>query len=202
MKKIKQNKGFTLAELLVVVAIIGVLVAVAIPIFTGQLEKSRDAVTVANLRSAYAEAQTAYMTEKSSRNAKYIPAGGVITKIRTVTTKVDTVEVSGVVAQGEKDNYFSELAKSLPFNKKMEGCKEMDYDHGTYTVIFEYETNGEIIRVRCEEGKDKEINNNDTSVIDQITEKVTAMEWLDLINVNNIYINIDVGLLLKDKTGR
>ena len=37
----KKKKGFTLAELLVVVAIIGVLVAVSIPIFSKQLEKSR-----------------------------------------------------------------------------------------------------------------------------------------------------------------
>ena len=36
----KNNKGFTLAELLIVVAIIAVLVAIAIPVFTSQLEKS------------------------------------------------------------------------------------------------------------------------------------------------------------------
>lgn len=54
MKK-TNKKGFTLAELLVVVAIIAVLVAVAIPIFTSQLEKSREAVDAANIRAAYAE---------------------------------------------------------------------------------------------------------------------------------------------------
>ena len=43
-KKINREnkKGFTLAELLIVVAIIGVLVAISIPIFTSQLEKSRE----------------------------------------------------------------------------------------------------------------------------------------------------------------
>ena len=51
----KNNKGFTLAELLIVVAIIAVLVAIAIPIFTTQLEKSREAVDAANIRAAYAE---------------------------------------------------------------------------------------------------------------------------------------------------
>ena len=50
-----QNDGFTLAELLIVVAIIGVLVAIAIPIFSSQLEKSREATDLANVRSKYAE---------------------------------------------------------------------------------------------------------------------------------------------------
>ena len=49
------RKGFTLAELLIVVAIIAVLVAVAIPIFGSQLEKSREAADLANVRSAYAQ---------------------------------------------------------------------------------------------------------------------------------------------------
>ena len=54
MKK-NNKKGFTLAELLIVVAIIAVLVAIAIPIFNAQLEKSRDATDQANIRDAYAE---------------------------------------------------------------------------------------------------------------------------------------------------
>lgn len=44
-----------MAELLIVVAIIAVLVAIAIPIFTAQLEKSREATDAANIRAAYAE---------------------------------------------------------------------------------------------------------------------------------------------------
>ncbi len=47
----RSKKGFTLAELLIVVAIIGVLVAISIPIFSSQLEKSRKAVDVDNCRA-------------------------------------------------------------------------------------------------------------------------------------------------------
>ena len=57
------RKGFTLAELLIVVAIIAVLVAVAIPVFTSQLEKSRESTDAANIRSAYAAVQTAALTQ-------------------------------------------------------------------------------------------------------------------------------------------
>ena len=60
------KKGFTLAELLIVVAIIGVLVAISIPIFTSQLEKAREATDIANIRSAYAEAATEAITTKET----------------------------------------------------------------------------------------------------------------------------------------
>ena len=62
MKK-NNNKGFTLAELLIVVAIIAVLVAIAIPIFTQQLEKAREATDLANIRAAYAEVVTDYLLD-------------------------------------------------------------------------------------------------------------------------------------------
>ena len=62
MKK-NNKKGFTLAELLIVVAIIAVLVAIAIPVFTSQLEKSRESTDAANIRSAYAEVVAEALTD-------------------------------------------------------------------------------------------------------------------------------------------
>lgn len=44
------------------VAIIGVLVAISIPIFTSQLEKARDATDAANIRAAYAEVSAELLT--------------------------------------------------------------------------------------------------------------------------------------------
>lgn len=58
----REKNGFTLAELLIVVAIIAVLVAISIPIFTSQLEKAREAVDLSNVRSAYSIMQTSIMT--------------------------------------------------------------------------------------------------------------------------------------------
>ena len=53
------KNGFTLAELLIVVAIIAVLVAISIPIFTSQLKKARLAVDHSAIRDAYALVQIA-----------------------------------------------------------------------------------------------------------------------------------------------
>ncbi|MBR4211075.1 MAG: prepilin-type N-terminal cleavage/methylation domain-containing protein [Oscillibacter sp.] len=70
MKKMNK-KGFTLAELLIVVAIIAVLVAIAIPVFTKRLESSRESTDAANLRSAYAAAQVAALAGELDDSQKY-----------------------------------------------------------------------------------------------------------------------------------
>lgn len=63
MKKLNNKKGFTLMEMLIVVAIIAVLVAIAIPVFNGALTKSKEAADVANVRALYAEWQVGILTE-------------------------------------------------------------------------------------------------------------------------------------------
>lgn len=67
----KQNqKGFTLAELLIVVAIIAVLVAISIPVFNTQLEKSREQTDIANIRAAKAIAVVSALDWKIEINGK------------------------------------------------------------------------------------------------------------------------------------
>ncbi len=62
MKKLMNKKAFTIMEMLIVVAIIAVLVAIAIPTFTSSLTKAKEAADVANVRAAYAEIQIDYLT--------------------------------------------------------------------------------------------------------------------------------------------
>lgn len=70
IKKVRENKkGFTLAELLVVVAIVGILVAISIPVFTAQLTKARIATNQANMRAAKAAAVAQYMTDEIDKNS-------------------------------------------------------------------------------------------------------------------------------------
>ena len=62
----RRQQGFTLLELMIVIAIIGVLVAIAIPTFSGVLEKGREATDLANVRSAYAEVMIAAIQQDES----------------------------------------------------------------------------------------------------------------------------------------
>ena len=62
MKKVKKTEGFTLMEMLIVIAIIAVLVAIAIPVYNAQMHKARVAADWANLRAYYAELQLYYLT--------------------------------------------------------------------------------------------------------------------------------------------
>lgn len=74
----KNRKGFTLAELLIVVAIIAILVAISIPIFLEKLEQSREAVDIANLRDAYAYGQIQALSTQKGGHAWYDAKNGIL----------------------------------------------------------------------------------------------------------------------------
>ena len=86
MKKLMKNKkGFTLMEMLIVIAIIVILVAISVPTFTGQLNKAKEAADAANYRAAKAQAIMEYMVNESDidglvydlNSGKFVAAEGV-----------------------------------------------------------------------------------------------------------------------------
>ena len=105
----KQNKnGFTLMEMLIVVAIIAVLIAVAIPVFASQLEKAREATDLANVRSAYAQVSTEALLGDSEATVTVN-----LKQKQADWQSVDPVNIGGIVhskSQGDTKNWIGVAA--------------------------------------------------------------------------------------------
>lgn len=101
----KQNKnGFTLMEMLIVIAIIAVLIAVAIPVFASQLEKAREATDLANVRSAYAQVSTEALLGDSETTVTVD-----LKQKQADWQSVDPVNIGGIVhskSQGDTVNWI------------------------------------------------------------------------------------------------
>lgn len=101
----KQNKnGFTLMEMLIVIAIIAVLIAVAIPVFASQLEKAREATDLANVRSAYAQVSTEALLGDSETTVTVN-----LKQKQADWQSVDLVNIGGIVhskSQGDTKNWI------------------------------------------------------------------------------------------------
>lgn len=135
-----ENKGFTLAELLIVVAIIGVLVAVSIPIFSTQLEKARLATCEANRRSLKADLSAIYLNDLNAdevateyarvQNQYTCPDGGTISYKLDETTGVITMNCSKHSDTGELIDIESSL-------------KALGKETGNVAIKSFYENNGD-----------------------------------------------------------
>lgn len=128
----KNNKGFTLAELLIVVAIIAVLVAISIPIFNAQLEKSREATDIANLRAAKAEAVAVYLLGDQNDTS--------------VTWKTAGDPGAGFEAYYDAD--AGKLATSAPATKYGKGTSTVgDSNNTMFGYVPGDAVNGKVIKV-------------------------------------------------------
>lgn len=119
-KRRKSSGGFTLLEMLIVVAIIAVLAAIALSIFSGAMEKAKKETCAANRRSLKATLTAAYMTggedavaaEYEKEGADFTcPSGGKLTYTLDTATGVVTVRCSLEKHQGDEGGTDSADAK-------------------------------------------------------------------------------------------
>ena len=127
MKK-NSKKGFTLAELLIVVAIIGILVAISIPVFTSQLKKAKDATNVANARSMYAHLVADFLDDGAVNSG---PKNGTsdFTSSQSLSDDDLTLTVD------EEIYKFTKLdGASIEYTTGADGHPIVKYTHGTGLV--------------------------------------------------------------------
>ena len=96
------KRGFTLLELIVVIVVLGILAAIAIPTFAGVITRANDASAATTLQAVITDAKSLYAINQGSTPADWytsfataaseVPAAaGVIASAPAFTVNVDAV---------------------------------------------------------------------------------------------------------------
>lgn len=134
-KKLKEKKGFTLVELIVVLVILAILAALLIPALTGYIDKAKNKSVIAETRQTVMAAQTLYDEEYAK-----VKTGGTVSfgsedgdkKIALATVaklaEVDTANVISIAVDKDK-NKISELV----YDNGQKKCTYKPADSATNT---------------------------------------------------------------------
>ena len=115
-------------EMLIVIAIVAVLISIAIPVLSSQLERSREAVDLANVRSAYAQVSTEALLGNTG-----VTVTVKLKQKQAGWQSVDPVNIGGIVHsknEGDTNNWKGNAAPG--------GSCEVSYN-ATHGVVLKWD---------------------------------------------------------------
>lgn len=111
-EKLAEKAGFTLVELIVVIAILGILAAVAVPAYTGYITRAHEAADITQLDAIKTAAISAMATEGApTKIVVTTDTNGSVTNV-TVTGPYGTSGSSNVVELGSNTDFLLYLTGS------------------------------------------------------------------------------------------
>ena len=123
---INHRKGFTFVELLIVLAIIAITSAMAIPIFTKQLEKSRETVDATNIRTQYTEVLSEAIMNEADVNVDGSEFG-----------KIDLIQKEPGWQNIESEKMVTRFASTIDGSPNVNGKAWVSISDGKATIHFE-----------------------------------------------------------------
>lgn len=146
IRKMKNQKGFTLVELIVVLVILAILAALLVPALTGYIDKANKEKVIATTRMVVMAAQTEISEKYGLKASGELTGTGELkaegaTPLSKTGTTVSTTEAN---ADGIKINDIALLAEVAKEVKKDGTPTNVEFVNGVTKIEVYYNTKGQV----------------------------------------------------------